>query len=90
MSKSVNVSVRLSPNTHESLKARAAHERRPLAALLAILLDDAAQDARDGGYVAADDHKQIEAQSLGDLIEREVTPRFKQAHTAAAKALNQG
>ena len=36
------------------------------------------------------DHKQIEAQSLGDLIEREVTPRFKQAHTAAAKALNQG
>lgn len=34
------------------------------------------------------DHKQVEALSLTDIIEREVTPRFKQAHKAAAKVLS--
>lgn len=37
----------------------------------------------------ATDHKQLDAQSLADIIEREVTPRFKQTHKAAAKVLEQ-
>lgn len=35
------------------------------------------------------DRKLVEPQSLADIIEREVTPRFKQAHKAAAKVLGE-
>lgn len=37
----------------------------------------------------AADHKQVQALSLTDIIEREITPRFKQSHKAAHKALGE-
>lgn len=91
MSKSVNVSVRLSLATHEALKARAESERRPLAGMLAIILDDAARPTpRTLATNTADEAMRAANQSHVDsIIAREVEPRFKQAHKAAAKVLGE-
>lgn len=91
MSKSVNVSVRLSPETHEALKARAEAERRPLAGMLAIILDDAARPTpRTLATNTADEAmRSVNQSQLDSIIDREVAPRFKQAHKVAAKVLDQ-
>jgi hypothetical protein len=49
MAKSIPVHARLTPETYSELKSWAEEDRRPLAALISIILEDAIKDRRKAG-----------------------------------------
>ena len=102
MSKSVNVSVRLSPETHAILQARAQSQRRPLAGLLGLILEEAAQprEPRDAimphPMAIAETLRTFDRAELDRIVKRLLgpvseprEPRFKRTHKVAAKVLDQ-